>query len=87
MKKSYIEYKGKSYPTIEIELNKVSDIDSSHIVILADTSLWDAIEEDYNNEVIDAINIDNDVYYYMDYGFINDNVTEKDVIEYMKKYS
>jgi hypothetical protein len=23
----------------------------------------------------------------MDYGFINDNVTEKDVIEYMKKYN
>jgi hypothetical protein len=87
MEKSYIEYKGKSYPTIEIALDKVSDIDSSHIVILADTSLWDAIEEDYNNKINDAIDIDNDVYYYMDYGFINDNVTEKDVIEYMKKYN
>ena len=83
MEKSYIEYKGERYPTIEISLNKISDIESEERVVLADIELFFAIEEDYENDVYEAVDIDNSVYYYCDSGFVESCPSESEVIEYM----
>ena len=85
MERSFIEYDGVKYPTIEIPLSKVSDIDSDEIVTIADYELWAAIEGDYENGVKDAVWLDDEVYYYCDNGFIASNPTEDEVIEYMNK--
>ena len=87
MEKGFIEYKGNIFPTIEIELNKISEVDSDEVVVLADMSLWDWIEYPYfdsENENYDlAHTIDDGVYFYCDYGFIEGVNDESAVIEYM----
>ena len=86
MERSDIRYKGIDYPTIEISLSKVSDIESDGIVTIADYELWAAIEDDYEEGDKEAIWIDNNVYFYCDSGFIASNPTESEVIEYMNTY-
>ena len=86
MERSNINYKGIDYPTIEISLSKVSDIESDEIVIIADYELWAAIEDDYEDGDEDAVWIDDKIYFYCDSGFIASNPTESEVIEYMNKY-
>lgn len=87
MEKGFIEYNGNIFPTIEIELNKISEVDSDEVVVLADLSLWDWIEYPYfdsENENYDlAHTIDDGVYFYCDYGFIEGVNDESAVIEYM----
>ena len=86
MERSFIEYNGVKYPTIEIALSKVSDIESDEIVSIADYELWAAIEDDYEDGDKDAVSIDDSVYFYCDSGFIASNPPESEVIEYMNKY-
>lgn len=86
MERSKINYKGIDYPTIEISLSKVSDIESDEIVTIADCELWVAIEDDYYNGDKEAVWLDNKIYFYCDSGFIASNPTESEVIEYMNKY-
>ena len=86
MERSKINYKGIDYPTIEIPLSKVSDIESDEIVIIADCELWVAIEDDYYNGDKEAVWLDDKIYFYCDSGFIASNPTESEVIEYMNKY-
>ena len=86
MERSFIEYNGVKYPTIEIALSKVSDIESDEIVSIADYELWAAIEDDYEDGDKDAVWIDDSVYFYCDSGFIASNPTESEVIEYMNTY-
>ena len=86
MERSNINYKGIDYPTIEIPLSKVSDIESDEIVTIADCELWAAIEDDYYNGDKEAVWLDDKIYFYCDSGFIASNPTESEVIEYMNKY-
>ena len=86
MERSKINYKGIDYPTIEIPLSKVSDIESDEIVTIADCELWVAIEDDYYNGDKEAVWLDDKIYFYCDSGFIASNPTESEVIEYMNKY-
>lgn len=86
MERSNINYKGIDYPTIEISLSKVSDIESDEIVTIADCELWVAIEDDYYNGDKEAVWLDDKIYFYCDSGFIASNPTESEVIEYMNKY-
>ena len=86
MERSKINYKGIDYPTIEIALSKVSNIESNELVTIADYELWAAIEDDYEDGDKEALWIDNDVYFYCDSGFIASNPTESEVIEYMNIY-
>ena len=86
MKRSNINYKGIDYPTIEIALSKVSDIESNELVTITDYELSAAIEDDYENGDKEAVWIDNNVYFYCDSGFIASNPTESEIIEYMNKY-
>ena len=84
MERISIDYCGKCYSVILISLDKVSDISSSEMVRIADVSLWDAIEEDYDNGVRDAVDLDNDIYFYCDYGVIDSFKSELDVIKYFE---
>ncbi len=86
MERSFIEYNGVKYPTIEIALSKVSDIESDEIVTIADYELWAAIEDDYEDGDKDAVWLDDNVYFYCDSGFVASNPTESEVIEYMNTY-
>lgn len=86
MERISIDYRGNSYPVILISLDKVSDISSSEIVRIADISLWDAIEDDYNNGVREAVDLDNDIYFYCGYGVIDSFKSEEQVCEYIKEY-
>ena len=86
MERSKINYKGIDYPTIEIALSKVSNIESNELVTIADYELWVAIEDDYEDGDKEAVWIDNNVYFYCDSGFIASNPTESEVIEYMNTY-
>ena len=86
MERSKIKYKGIDYPTIEIALSKVSNIESNELVTIADYELWAAIEDDYEDGDKEAVWIDNNVYFYCDSGFIASNPTESEVIEYMNTY-
>lgn len=86
MERSNINYKGIDYPTIEIPLSKVSDIESDEIVTIADCELWVAIEDDYYHGDKEAVWLDDKIYSYCDSGFIASNPTESEVIEYMNKY-
>ena len=86
MERISIDYRGNSYPVILISLDKVSDISSSEIVRIADISLWDAIEDDYNDGVRDAVDLDNDIYFYCGYGVIDSFKSELDVIKYIENY-
>lgn len=86
MERSNINYKGIDYPTIEIPLSKVSDIESDEIVTIADCELWLAIEDDYYNGDKEAVWLDDKIYFYCDSGFIASNPTESEVIEYINKY-
>ena len=86
MERSKINYKGIDYPTIEIALSKVSNIESNELVTIADYELWAAIEDDYEDGDKEAVWIANNVYFYCDSGFIASNPTESEVIEYMNTY-
>ena len=86
MERSKINYKGIDYPTIEIALSKVSDIESNKLVTITDYELWAAIEDNYEDGDKEAVWIDNNVYFYCDSGFIASNPTESEVIEYMNTY-
>ena len=86
MERSKINYKGIDYPTIEIALSKVSNIESNELVTIADYELWAAIEDDYEDGDKEALWIDNDVYFYCDSGFIASNPTESEIIEYMNEF-
>ena len=86
MQRSKINYKGIDYPTIEIAVSKVSNIESNELVTIADYELWAAIEDDYEDGDKEAVWIDNNVYFYCDSGFIASNPTESEVIEYMNTY-
>ena len=83
-----VEYKGKTYPTLVINVDKVDssakECNMHYLVTLADYELWAAMEDDYDNDVSEAVELDNEIFYYCDSGFIASNPTEEEVIEYMK---
>ena len=85
MERNAIVYNGESFPIIEIELSKVTNLDSNEIVTIADYELWAAIEKDYENDKKEAVYIDSGIFYYCDSGFIASKPTESEVIEYMHK--
>lgn len=85
MEKSKIVYKGKSYPIVFIELNKISNEENRSRVAISDIELWYAIEKGYDKGDKECINIDNSIYYYCDSGFIASNPSEEEIINEFKE--
>lgn len=83
MKKYFEEWDGKKFPVREVMFNVCDDMET--VVNVADVDLWDAIEEDYNNGNSEAHALDNDIYFYCDYGFIASDPTDEEIVEYLIK--
>lgn len=69
-----------------IEGKKINDccgIDIEYMI--ADVELYNTIESDYDNGSREAMDIDCDIYYYCDSGFIASNPSEEKIIEYFKE--
>lgn len=89
MERSYVEYKDKRYPTIIISANAIvpgyfENAPDDYEVTIADVELWSAIEKDYEKNIREALDIDNEIFYYCDSGFIASKPTEGEVVHYFK---
>ena len=83
MNKYFEEWDGKKFPVREVMFEVCDGMET--VVKVADVDLWDAIEEDYNNGNSDAHALDDDIYFYCDYGFIASDPTDEDIVEYLIK--
>lgn len=83
MKKYFEEWDGKKFPVRTVVFPIQEGFDTP--INVADIDLWDAIEEDYDNGNSEAHALDNDIYYYCDYGFIESDPTDEEIVEYLIK--
>ena len=83
MEKYFEEWDGKMFPVREVKLPEELGGYNANV---ADVDLWDAIDEDYNNGNSEAHALDNDIYYYCDYGFIASDPTDEEIVEYLIKH-
>lgn len=84
MERTFITHKDSVYDAIEIEAYKIDKevTDENLIYTICDFELWVALEEDYMDGVKEAIDIDNQIYFYCDSGFCACSPTEEEVIDY-----
>lgn len=87
MEKYFEEWDGKKFPVREVMFNVCDNMET--IVKVADLSLWDAIEYACEHEGHpkrrEAIELNNDIYFYCDYGFIASDPTDEEIVEYLIK--
>ena len=85
MEKYFEEWNGKKFPVREVMFEVCDDMET--IVKVADISLWDAIENAYDVKYHpnhkEAVGIDDDIYYYCEYGFIESDPTDEKIVEYL----
>ena len=84
MNKYYEEWDGKKFPVRTVVFPIQEGFDTP--INVADISLWDAIEKDYNNGNSEAHALDNDIYFYCDYGFIASDPTDEEIVDYLIKH-
>ena len=80
-----IVYNGKEYVTRWVHLMNVEYHGQAENVRVADYELWVAIEDDYNDNVPEAVEIDNGIYYYCDSGFLAGEPTDDEIREYLRE--
>lgn len=80
-----IEYQGKKYPCVEIDLADVYDGCNHAETLACDECLWDELEEGVINGDEEAVETDNMVAFYLPIGFIDTNPTYDEVIAEIKK--
>lgn len=83
MNKYYEEWDGKKFPVREVELPEEL---GGFVTNVATIELWDAIEDAYDADDKKAINIDDSIYFYCEYGFIENDPTDEEIVEYLIKY-
>lgn len=87
MEKHFEEWDGKKFPVRTVVFQIQEGFDTP--INVADISLWDAIGYAYEHEGHpkrrEAIELDNDIYFYCDYGFIESDPTDEEIIEYLTK--
>lgn len=81
----YIEYKGIEYPVRLVYFMNVEFKGQCENVYIAPYELWLAIEDDYEDGVAEAIEIDNSIYFYCNGGFLDREPTDEEIIEYVKE--
>ena len=84
MEKYYEEWDGKKFPVRKVMFDVCDGMKT--MVNVADIDLWDAIEEDYFNGNSEADALDDDIYFYCVYGFIANDPTDEEIIEYLIKH-
>lgn len=80
MNKYYEEWNGKKFPVREVMLPEEL---GGFVTNVATIELWDAIEDAYNDCNKTANNIDNSIYFYCEYGFIESDPTDEEIIDYL----
>ena len=80
MEKYYEEWKGEIFPTRYVWLPENM---GGYKVKVADYELWVAVAEYYERGDRDAIDLDNTIYFYCDSGFIANDPTDEEIIEYL----
>ena len=87
MEKYYEEWDGKKFPVRTVVFPIQEGFDTP--INVADISLWDAIENAYDVKYHpnhkEAVGIDDDIYYYCDYGFIASDPTDEEIVDYLIK--
>lgn len=77
----YIDYKDKKYPARDID--NVPGYEDEGTVTVADYSLWDAIKNDYARDEEEALGIDNEIFAYVENGFLEKNPTDDELRNYL----
>lgn len=88
MKTIEMNYNGYRFPIIEIEGKKIDKecTDDTIMYNICDINVWwDCLEYPCMNGEEEANAIDNMIYYYCDSGFVDNEPTEKEIIEYFHK--
>lgn len=80
----YIDYKGKKYPARDID--NVPGFEDEGTVTVADYALWLAMEDDYDNEDKEAHGIDNEIFAYVENGFLESNPTDDELRDNLKSF-
>ena len=87
MEKYYEEWDGKKFPVVEVMFEVCDGMET--MVKVAGIELWDAIEDacDHENHIqhSEAVDLDREIYYYCDYGFIESDPTDEEIVEYLIK--
>lgn len=87
MTRDWIEFGGYEYPIIRIEGKKIdSECTTDAEYTICDIEFWwDALERPCMEGDAEANEIDSQMYYYCDSGFVASEPTEEEVIEYFNK--
>ena len=82
MKKYFEEWNGKKFPVREVMLPEEL---GGFVANVATGELWGAIEDAYYANDKTAINIDDSIHFYCEYGFIESDPTDEEIIDYLIK--
>lgn len=87
MEKYFEEWDGKKFPVRTIVFPIQEGFDTP--INVADVDLWDAIEYacDHEDNILhsEAVDLDREIYHYCDYGFIESDPTDEEIVEYLIK--
>ena len=83
MEKYFEEWNGKKCPVRTVVFPIQEGFETP--INVADVDLWDAIDKDHDNGNSEAHALDNDIYFYCDYGFIASDPTDEEIVEYLIK--
>ena len=82
MEKYFEEWNGKKFPAREVMLPEEL---GGFVANVTTSELWDAIEDAYNAGDKAANNIDDGIYFYCKYGFIESDPTDEEIVDYLIK--
>ena len=80
MEKYFVEWNGNKFPVREVQLPEEL---GGYEVNVADYELFNAIEDDYYNDDPKAVDLDNDIFFYCDSGFIASDPTDEEIFKYL----
>lgn len=87
MEKYFEEWDGKKFPVREVMFEVCYGMET--VVKVADLSLRNAIVYAYDHEShvrhSEAVDLDRQIYYYCDYGFIESDPTDEEIVDYLIK--
>lgn len=80
-----ITYKGKEYNVFPINLKDIFSDNCSLETLVAEDELWDAMENDFDIGVSEAINLDERIFCYLPNGYLDDKTTYEEIISIIKR--
>ncbi len=87
MEKYFEEWDGKQFPVREVMFEGCDGMETT--VKVADFDLWDVIEDACRSKEhprhAEAVDLDNDIYFYCEEGFIASDPTDEEIVDYLCK--